>query len=218
MAFRIFLDTADIGEIKDAVSTGIIAGIATNPNKMAKAGKKYETVINEIASFFDGPIAVEAISEKAEDIVLEAQRLTKLGPNMAVKIPANKAGVKAISELVPLGVKTNATLIFNPGQALAAGLAGSPFISPFIGRATAYGYDGISLFKDIRAIYDAYGIKSVVIAASIKNIKQAIDAIIAGADSLALTYEVFEQLFNHPLTDIGIENFMKDYRKIYEME
>jgi transaldolase len=218
MDFRIFLDTADVGEIREAVSTGIVAGIATNPNKMAKAGKTYETVIDEITSFFNGPIAVEAISEKSEDIVEEAQRLSKLGPNMAIKIPANKEGIKAISKLVQLGITTNATLIFNPGQALAAGIAGSPFISPFIGRATTFGYDGITLFKDIRAIYNAYNIKSIVIAASIKNIRQAIDSIIAGADSLALTYEVFEQLFNHPLTDMGIANFMKDYKKIYGVE
>lgn len=215
MAFRIFLDTADIGEIKDAVSTGIVAGIATNPNKMAKVGRKYEEVIDEISSFFSGPIAVEAISAKAEDIVEEAQRLSKLGPNMAVKIPANKEGIKAVSRLVPLGVKTNATLIFSPAQALAAGLAGSPFISPFIGRATACGYNGINLFSEIRAIYNAYEIKSTVIAASIKNIREAVDAVIAGADSLALTYEIFEQLFTHPMTEIGIAKFGEDYQKIY---
>jgi transaldolase len=215
MAFRIFLDTADVEEIRDAVSTGIVAGIATNPNKMAKAGRKYEAVVEEISSFFKGPIAVEAISTKAEDIVPEAQKLSKLGPNMAIKIPANKEGIKAVSRLVPLGINTNATLIFNAGQALAAGLAGSPFISPFIGRAAACGYDGLQLFKDIRGIYDAYGIKSVVIAASIKNVRDAIDAILAGADSLALTFEVFEQLFKHPLTDIGIANFTADYKKIY---
>lgn len=217
MALRIFLDTADVGEIKDAVSTGIVAGIATNPNKMARVGKRYESVIKEITAFFDGPIAVEAMSTKAEDIIHEAQRLSKLGPNMAVKIPVNKEGIKAISKLVPVGIKTNATLIFSPAQALAAGLAGSPFISPFIGRATNYGYDGINLFREIRAIYHAYGISSIVIAASIKNVREAIDAIIAGADSLALTYEIFEQLFNHPLTEVGIEKFTEDYRKIYEI-
>lgn len=218
MAFRIFLDTADVGEIRDAVSTGIVAGIATNPNKMFKAGMQYEKVIKEVTSFFDGPIAVEAISTSAADIIEEAQRLSKMGPNMAVKIPANKEGIKAVSKLVPMGVKTNATLIFSPAQALAAGLAGSPFISPFIGRATDCGYDGISLFKDIRAIYDTYKIQTTVIAASIKNIRQAIDAIIAGADSLALTYEVFEQLFAHPMTEIGIKKFTEDYKKIYKVE
>ena len=215
MKFRIFLDTVDTGEIRDAVSTGIVAGIATNPNKMALAGKNYEEVVSEITSFFEGPIAVEAISACADDIVIEAQKLSKLGPNMAIKIPANKEGIKAISRLVPMGINTNATLIFSPAQALAAGLAGSPFISPFIGRATNYGHNGIELFKDIRAIYDAYSIKSIVIAASIKNIRDAINAVIAGADSLALTYEVFEQLFQHPLTDIGIKDFTADYNKIY---
>jgi len=215
MDFRVFLDSADVGEIRDAVSTGIVDGIATNPNKIASTGRKYEEIVSDISSFFDGPIAVEAISEKAVDIVPEAVKLSKIGPNMAIKIPTNKEGIIAISQLVPMGVKTNSTLIFSPAQALAAGLAGSPFISPFIGRATACGHDGISLFSDIRAIYDAFDIESVVIAASIKNIRDAIDVIIAGADALALTYEIFEQLFQHPLTDIGIENFTADYKKIY---
>lgn len=218
MAYRIFIDTADVGQIRDAVSTGIVAGIATNPNKMAKAGRTYEAVISEITSFFDGPIACEAISTKAEDIIVEAQRLNQLGPHMAVKVPTNKEGIKAISKLVPMGICTNSTLIFNAGQALAAGLAGSPFISPFIGRATAIGYDGIQLFREIRAIYNAFDIKSCVIAASIKNIRDAIEVIAAGADSLALTYEIFEQLFYHPLTEAGIAAFTADYKKVYGLE
>jgi len=216
MAVRIFLDTADVGEIRQAVSTGIVGGVATNPNKMAKAGKTYEKAISEITAFFDGPIAVEAISTKADDIVAEAQRLVNLGPNMVIKIPANMEGVKAVSRLVPMGIRTNATLIFSPAQALAAGLAGSPFISPFIGRATNYGAKGVELFSDIRKMYDFYKIDTVVIAASIKNIRDAVDAVIAGADALALTYEVFCQLFEHPLTDLGIEKFTEDYRKIYQ--
>lgn len=212
--FRIFLDTANVDEIKDAVSTGIIHGIATNPNKIAKVGKDYKTVVNQISSFFEGPIAVEAVSKVAEDIIKESIKLNELGPNIVVKIPTNKEGIKAIVKLVPMNVKTNATLIFNPGQALAAGLVGSPFISPFIGRLTEYGHEPIKIFKEIREIYSAYNIKSIVIAASIKNIRQAIDVIIAGADAVALTYEVFEQLFKHPLTDIGIEKFTNDYMKI----
>ena len=216
MAYRIFLDTADLSQIRDAVSTGIVAGIATNPNKMAKVGRRYEDVIAEIRTFFDGPVAVEAISTKSADIVEEALRLSKMAPNLAIKIPANKEGIRAISQLVPQGVTTNATLIFNPGQALAAGLAGSPFISPFIGRATTYGTDGLQIFRDIRKMYDAYGIKTCCIAASIKNVRDAIDAVIAGADSLALTYEVFEQLFDHFMTEKGIESFTADYKSIYK--
>lgn len=215
MDYRIFLDTANVDEIRDAVSTGIVAGIATNPNKMAQVGRKYEDVVAEIRSFFDGPIAVEAISTRSEDIVEEALRLSAMAKNIVIKIPANKEGIRAISRLVPQGVVTNATLIFNPGQALAAGLAGSPFISPFIGRSTYYGQNGLTLFEDIRAIYDAYDIHSVVIAASIKNVRDAIDAVRAGADSLALTYEIFNQLFSHYLTEQGIEKFTADYNAIY---
>lgn len=212
---RIFLDTANVDEIYDAVSTGIVAGVATNPNKMSKAGRKYKDVVTDIRSFFNGPIAVEAVSVKAEDIVKEALRLSDMSENMCIKIPGNKEGIKAIAQLVPKGVKTNATLIFSPGQALAAGLAGSPFISPFIGRVNDIGGDGLQHFRDIRAVYDAYQIKSCVIAASIKNIHDAIEVVKAGADSLALTYTVFEQLFHHPLTQIGIERFLEDYKKIY---
>ncbi|NLG24291.1 MAG: fructose-6-phosphate aldolase [Clostridiales bacterium] len=215
MSYRIFLDTADVSQIRDAVSTGIVAGIATNPNKMARAGRRYEDVVAEIRTFFDGPIAVEAISTETDAIVAEALQLSNMAKNLAIKIPATKQGIAAISRLVPQGVTTNATLIFNPGQALAAGLAGSPFISPFIGRAQRYGADGLAIFRDIRRVYDALGIKTCVIAASIRQVRDAIDAVIAGADSLALTYEVFCQLFEHPLTDWGIEAFARDYRSIY---
>ena len=212
---RIFLDTANVDEIREAVSTGIVNGIATNPNKMAQVGRRYEDVIWDIRKFFDGPIACEAISTQHEDIIEEARRLSKIAPNIAVKIPANKEGIKAISVLVPEGIVTNATLIFNPAQALAAGLAGSPFISPFIGRVEATGHDGLQLFRDVRKMYDAWGLKSVVIAASIKNCYDAVQAVVAGADSLALTYEIFNQLFMHPQTALGIEKFTADYNSIY---
>ena len=216
MKYRIFLDTANIKEIEEALKTGIVAGIATNPNKMSKAGRTYEDVLKDIRSIFDGPVAVEAISTKAEDIINEAQELSSMSENMVIKIPANLEGIKAINTLVPLGVNTNATLIFNPAQALAAGLADSPFISPFIGRVNDIGHDGLTLFKQVREIYDFYDIKSQVIAASIKNCNEAINAVLNGADSLALTYKVFNQLFEHPLTEIGIENFTRDYDSIYK--
>lgn len=216
MSYRVFLDTANVDEIREAVSTGIVAGVATNPNKMAQVGRKYVDVVKDIRAFFDGPIAVEAVAVHADEIVEEAKRLSEIADNMCIKIPANREGIKAIAKLVPLGVKTNATLIFNPGQALAAGLAGSPFISPFIGRASDCGHDGLELFRDIRKIYDAFDIKSVVIAASIKNCRDAILAVEAGADSIALAYKVFNQLFEHPLTDIGIERFTADFKSVNE--
>lgn len=215
MAYRLFLDTANVREIEDALSTGIVDGIATNPNKMAQVGRKYEDVIKDIRSIFDGPVAVEAISTKAEDIVEEAQRLSAMSKNMVIKIPGNKEGIKAISKLVPLGVLTNCTLIANPGQALAAGLAGSPFISPFISRVDYMGHDGMQLFRDVRKMYDFYKIQSCVISASIKNCYDAIQSIIAGADAIAITYEVFNQLFEHPVTAQGIERFTADYNSVY---
>ena len=211
---RIFLDTANVEEIEEAVSTGIVDGIATNPNKMAQVGRKYKDVISDIRKFFNGPIAVEAISEKTDDIIEEAMRLSEISENIVVKIPSNKDGIKAVSALVPKGVLTNATLIFNPAQALAAGLAGSPFISPFIGRVNEMGADGLELFSKVRQMYDFYGIDSLVISASIKNVNDAIDSILYGADALAITYEVFNQMFYHPLTDIGIEKFKADFHKI----
>lgn len=213
--YRIFLDTANVNEIKEALETGIVNGIATNPNKMAQVGRKYEDVIKDIRSFYNGPIACEAISTQHEDIIEEAKRLTSIADNLVVKIPANKEGIKAITKLVPMGINTNATLIFNPAQALAAGLAGSPFISPFIGRATFTGRDGLVLFEQVREMYDAYDIHSVVIAASIKNCYDAVQAVCAGADSLALTYEIFNQLFDHPQTQMGIQSFTNDYNSIY---
>lgn len=215
MDYRIFLDTANIKEIEEALSTGIVSGIATNPNKMAQVNRRYEDVIRDIRSIFDGPVAVEAISRKAEDIIEEAQRLSGMAKNMVIKIPGNKEGIKAIHKLVPMGIVTNCTLIANPGQALAAGLAGSPFISPFISRVDCMGHDGMQLFRDVRKIYDFYNIKSVVISASIKNCYDAIQSIIAGADSVALTYPVFNQLFDHPMTREGIERFTNDYNSVY---
>lgn len=140
--------------------------------------------------------------------------MSDMSTNIVIKIPGNKEGIKAISKLVPMGVMTNCTLLFNPAQALAAGLAGSPFISPFIGRVNACGMDDMKLFFEVRKMYDFYNIKSVVIAASIKNVYDAVQAVCAGADSLALTYEVFNQLFEHPLTEQGIEKFTADYRAI----
>lgn len=212
---RIFLDTAHVSEIREAVETGIVHGIATNPAKIRASGRTYKEVVTEIVSFFAGPIAVEAISEKADDIVEEALRLHELGPCMAIKIPANMEGIKAISTLVPKGIRTNATLIFNPGQALAAGLAGSPFISPFLGRAMDHGQDPYEVFRKIRMIYDRFRLDSCVIAASIRDVRAAILAIEAGADALALTYPVFRQLFSHPLTEQGIVSFKEDFHAIH---
>lgn len=209
---RLFIDTAEVEEIREAVKTGVVAGIAMNPGKIAQTGRKTEEIVSEIREFFAGPISVQGIDEKAEDIVKEAKRLAKLSHDIVIKVPVNEEGIKAIRELVPLGVKTNATLIFSPTQGLLAGLANSPFISPFVGRATDVGGDGIETISQIKTLFQQYDISTKIIAASIKNVKQVVDSIIAGADMVAVPWGVLKSMFYHPLTAEGIEKFVSAWR------
>jgi transaldolase len=213
--YRVFLDTADIAQIKDAASTGLIDGVATNPHKVAQSGKSYRQVIKEIRQFFDGPVAVQAIGETTEEICACARQLHKIDPLLAIKITANKAGLAAVKTLVPEGIRTNATLIFNPAQALLAAKAGSPFISPFIGRARMAGYSGIDEIHRMRQILDAFHFdKTNLIAASIKDVDQVIESIIAGAHSVAVPFPVFEAMCEHPLTTAGLNAFTEEYGMI----
>jgi len=161
--YRIFLDTAELAEIKDAVSTGFVDGIATNPNKIAQSGKTYRQVLDEIRQFFEGPIAFQAMGNTTDEIIQHALEIHRMDPLLAVKVIANRNGLPAIRPLVAEGVRTNATLMFNPTQALLAGLAGSPFISPFIGRARMAGSDGIEAIRQMRQLYDAWGITQTAI-------------------------------------------------------
>lgn len=213
--YRIFLDTADVNQIKDAVSTGLIDGIATNPRKVAQSRQNYRQVVEAIRQFFDGPIAVQAIGETAEEICACARDLNKIDPLLAIKITANKAGLAAVKVLAPEGIRTNATLIFNPAQALLAARAGSPFISPFIGRARMAGNNGIAEIHKMRQLLDAWGLdKTNIVAASIKDVDQVIESIIAGAHSVAVPFPVFEAMCEHPLTASGLDDFSEAYRTI----
>jgi transaldolase len=211
---RIFLDTADIRQIEKAIQSGVVGGIATNPSKIAETGRSIETVCREITSIFDGPIAVQAVGTTAKELTRHARELNELGPNMAIKIPTTFEGVKAVRELVKEGIQTNCTLIFTPAQALAAGLAGSPIISPFVGRASNIGVDGIGMIAQIRKVYDAFGLDTFMIAASMRNVQQVVEAIIAGADAVAVCYEIFEQMLRHPLTDEGAARFLQDWEGV----
>ena len=189
---RIFLDTADVSQLRDAVSTGLVDGIATNPEKVAKADKSYREVIAQIRQFFEGPIAVQAVGYTTEEICTCARGLHEIDPMLAIKIPANKAGLAAVKILVPEGIRTNATLIFNPTQGLFAALAQSPFISPFVGRAKMVGYNGIETIRRIRQLFDAFELnKTILIAASIKDVDQVIESILAGAHAVAVTFPIF---------------------------
>jgi len=213
---RLFLDSADIDKLKIAVETGIVHGIATNPNKIAQTGQSYTLVISTIRKFFDGPISVQAMGRNADELVRHALELHRMDKNLAIKIPCCIEGIRAIKELVPQGVKTNCTLMFSPTQGFAAGLAGSPYVSPFVGRSESAGYDGIKLIRKIRQIYDAFNISTCIIAASIRNAMQVTESIIAGAHAVAVTWPIFEEMINHPLTAHGYEGFESVFRGIPE--
>jgi transaldolase len=211
----LFLDSADIGEIRDAVGTGLVGGIATNPDKIARSGKSYGKVLEEIRAVFDGPVSFQALGRTLDELTAHAREIHAMDPNLAVKIAADKMGLTAIKTLVPEGVRTNATLIFNPAQALLAGLAGSPFISPFIGRAMMAGHDGIGAIRKMRGLFDAWGIaRCTIVAASIKDVEQAVEAVLAGAHSLAVPYAVFEAMMAHPLCTQGLERFLVDFETV----
>jgi transaldolase len=213
--YRIFLDSADIGEIRDAVSTGLVDGIATNPDKIARSGKSYGKVLGEIRAVFDGPVSFQALGRDLEELTAHAREIHGMDPNLAVKITTDRTGLAAVRILVPEGVRTNATLIFSPAQALLAGLAGSPFISPFIGRAMMAGYDGIGAIRKMRGLFDAWGVAGcTIVAASIKDVDQAIEAILAGAHSVAVPFSVFEAMMSHPLTAQGLERFLADFEAV----
>jgi transaldolase len=212
---RIVLDTADVSQIKDAVSTGLIDAIATNPSKVAQAGKSYPQVVEEIRKFFEGLIMVQAVGETTEEICGCARRLHQIDPLLMIKIAANKMGLAAVKIVVPEGVRTNATLVFNSTQALLAGLAGSTSVSVFVGRARMCGYDGIETIRRVRQLFDAFELKDTDIAAcSIKDVEQVIDSIIAGAHTVAVPLSVFEAMCEHPLTSKGLDDFIEAYKTI----
>jgi len=214
---RIVLDTADVSQIKDAISTGLIDAIATNPSKVAQAGKSYRQVVEEIREFFEGLIMVQAVGETTEEICDCARRLHRIDPLLMIKITANKMGLAAAKIVVPEGIRTNATLVFNPAQALLAGLAGSTSVSVFVGRARMCGYDAVETIRKVRQLLDAFELKGTDIAAcSIKDVEQVIDSIIAGAHTVAVPLNVFEAMCEHPLTSNGLDDFIEDYKTIPE--
>ncbi len=212
---RIVLDTADVSQIRDAASTGLIDAVATNPEKVAQSGKSYRQVVEQIRKLFEGLIMIQAVGETVEQICDCARRLHQIDPLLMIKITANKAGLAAVKILAAEGVRTNATLIFNPTQALLAGLAGSTSVSIFIGRARMCGYDGIEAVRKVRQLFDSFDLKGTDIAAcSIKDVEQVIDSIIAGAHTVAVPFNVFEAMCEHPLTSKGLDAFIEDYKTI----
>ena len=210
---KIFIDTAMIDEIREANRLGLINGVTTNPSLIAKAGKEFIPLIEEICSIVNGPISVEVVSTTAPEMVNEARGLAALHPNVVVKLPLTREGLLATRELASEGIRVNMTLVFSPAQALLAAKAGASYVSPFVGRLDDISHPGMDLVEQILTIYDNYDFPTEVIVASVRNPLHFLDAALMGADIATVPYKVIEQLIRHPLTDLGVEAFLSDWNK-----
>ena len=211
---KIFIDTANLEEIKEAESYGILAGVTTNPSLVAKENGDFKKIIKEITEIVDGPISAEVLSLEADEMVKEGQELAKLHKNVVIKLPTTFEGLKACKKFKELGIKTNLTLVFTLNQALLAARAGASFVSPFVGRLEDTGADGVELIKNIREVFDKYGITTEIIGASIRNPYHVERIAKAGAHIGTLPFKVIQNMIKHPLTDAGIERFLNDWKNV----
>lgn len=211
---KYFIDTANLDEIREAHSWGIISGVTTNPSLIAKEGRDFKQVVKEISAIVDGPISAEVISPAAPGMIKEAEELVTLGKNIVIKIPMTKEGLKAVSVLSKKGIKTNVTLIFSANQAVMAARAGATYVSPFVGRLDDISFDGLALIQDIVEIFANYDLATQIIAASIRHPLHALEAAKAGAHIATVPFKVLEQMTKHPLTEAGIEKFLQDWEKV----
>jgi transaldolase len=214
MRVKFFIDTANTDEIKTAKSWGILDGVTTNPTLVAKEDCDFKTVAKEILSLVDGPVSLEAVSTDAEGMVKEAKELSRLGKNVVVKIPMTPEGIKAVKKLSGEGIKTNVTLIFSASQALIAAKAGATYVSPFIGRLDDQGWDGMQLIADILEIFENYGLRTEVIAASVRDPIHVMDCARLGCHVATVPFSVLKKMFQHSLTDIGVSRFLEDWKKV----
>ncbi|WP_125154564.1 fructose-6-phosphate aldolase [Clostridium rectalis] len=211
---KIFIDTANVEEIKQVAAWGILDGVTTNPSLIAKEGRDLKEVITEICSIVDGPISAEVISLKSDEMINEARELVKLHKNIVIKIPMCEEGLKAVSVLSKEGIKTNVTLIFSAQQALLSAKAGASFVSPFVGRVDDIGNGGMPIIEDIVHIFDMYNMNTEVIAASIRTPMHVLECARVGSHIATVPFKVLTQMLKHPLTDIGIEKFLADYENM----
>ena len=211
---KIFIDTANIEEIKAANEWGIIDGVTTNPTLVAKEGKDFKSMVNQILSIVDGPISVEVISTDSEGMVKEALVMSKWSKNIVIKIPMIPEGLKAVKILNDKGIKTNVTLVFSVNQALLAAKAGATYVSPFIGRLDDIGHDGMQIIRDLVQIYKLYNFQTEIIVASVRHPLHVVESAKIGAHVATIPYNVIEKMFKHPLTDNGLEKFLKDWEKV----
>lgn len=212
---KIFIDTANVEHIREMADLGIIAGVTTNPTLIAREGRDFLEVIKEITEIVDGPISGEVISLDAEGMVKEGIEISKIHPNMVVKIPLTEQGLKATKELTKLGIKTNVTLVFSANQALLAASAGATYVSPFVGRLEDTLHDGIQVVSEIRQIFDTFNFDTEIISASIRTPKQMADSALVGAHIATVPYAIIKKAVQHPLTDKGIAAFMKDWEETF---
>jgi fructose-6-phosphate aldolase, TalC/MipB family len=214
---KLFIDTANVDDIRKANDMGVICGVTTNPSLIAKEGRDFGEVIKEITTIVDGPISgeVKATTVDAEGMIKEGREIAKIHPNMIVKIPMTVEGLKAVKVLSAEGIKTNVTLIFAANQALLAARAGATYVSPFLGRLDDVNQSGISLIEDIVSIFSNYDIQTEIIAASIRTTVHVTECALAGADIATVPYSIIEQMTKHPMTDQGIAKFQKDYKAVF---
>ncbi|RNC69196.1 MAG: fructose-6-phosphate aldolase [Desulfuromonadales bacterium] len=211
---KFFIDTADVNEIREAHELGLVDGVTTNPSLIAKSGRKFEDVIKEITGIVDGPISAEVVSLDHDGMIREAEELAKIHKNIVIKLPMTPEGLKACTTLTKEGIKTNVTLVFTAMQALLAAKAGATYVSPFVGRLDDISQDGMGIIDDIKTIFDNYGYTAEIIVASVRNPIHVLNAALIGADIATIPYSVMLQLAKHPLTDAGIERFLKDWEKV----
>lgn len=215
---KFFLDTANIDEIKEINSWGIIEGVTTNPSLIAKEGRVFEEVIDEISKIVDGPVSAEVVSTDAEGMVKEGRILSKIKENVIIKIPITEEGLKATSILSKENIKTNVTLIFSASQAILAARAGATYVSPFLGRLDDIGVSSKDLIKEISTIFKNYNIETKIIAASVRNTTHIVDSMLAGADIATVPTKVIKQMVKHPLTDSGLIKFLEDFKDVITKE
>jgi transaldolase len=211
---KFFIDTANIDEIKEAAALGVLDGVTTNPSLVSKEGKDFRKLLDEILKILDGPVSAEVISTDYQDILKEGRDLASIHKNIVVKVPLIKEGLKAVKTLTGEGIKVNVTLCFSPTQAILAAKAGATYVSPFIGRLDDISTNGMELISQIVQIYRNYDFKTEVLVASVRHPLHVVEAALIGADVCTIPFDVINKMFNHPLTDIGLEKFLNDWKKL----
>ncbi|HTP13656.1 MAG TPA: fructose-6-phosphate aldolase [Bacteroidota bacterium] len=210
---KFFIDSANIGEIKEAASLGVLDGVTTNPSLVAKEGREFRPLLEEICAIVDGPISAEVVATDFNGMMKEGRELAKIHKNIVVKVPLIKEGLKAVKALKSEGIRTNVTLCFSPNQALMAAKAGAYFISPFIGRLDDISHSGMDLIRQVVTIYRNYNYPTEVLVASVRHPLHVVEAAMIGAHVCTIPFKVIDQLIKHPLTDIGLEKFLADWKK-----